>query len=195
MKKIVGVFTALMVALAMTGVAFACWSQTIYVEGTVETGTVCVGWSDVDSWDNEYLGKDVGSVDAQLENVKGFHGETLIYETLVINLSNVYPGYEAWIEVSISNGGTIPVNLVDFDISPVEDPENLLKHVYWDIIDVEWENFPQIDPCQTVTAWICIQIIQEVDGQECPQDASATFAGYLTFCQWNEAEECIQGPV
>ena len=190
MKKIIGVFAALMVALAMTGVAYACWSQTIFIEGTVETGYVCVGWSDVYTEDEWNVTKDVGEIDAWLEDQKGWHIDTPIYETLVVELSNVYPSYEAYIEVDISNGGTIPVDLVDFGLYPVSDPDELLRFVNWYINYVDWPGCPQIDPCQTVTVGVYIHIMQEIwDGEEwvtCPQDATATFAGYLTFNQWNE---------
>jgi len=129
MKKAIGMFAALILALGMTGVAFAHWSQTIYIEGTVETGTVCVGWVYVDYEDYEYLNKDVGEVDAWLDDPKGWHIEDEIFGTLVVDLINVYPSYEAYIYVEIANGGTIPVNLVDFDIGPVSDPDDLIRFV------------------------------------------------------------------
>ena len=98
MKKAMGMFAALALAMAMTGVAYAHWSQIIYIEGTVETGEVCVGWSYCDNYDEEYLGKDVGSVAVRLEDVKGTHNGDNIYETLVIELNNVYPCYYAEID-------------------------------------------------------------------------------------------------
>jgi hypothetical protein len=184
-SKMVAFFAALMIALMVAGFAYAHWSQTIYIEGTVESGTVRVGWLDVDYMDAEYLDKDVGGVDAYLVDVKGDHDGDPIYERLVVELSNVYPSYEAYLEISIANGGTIPVNLVDFDIGPVSDPDGLLPFVYWDIDHVDWSDYPQIDPCQTVTIGVYIHILQEVSGVICPQGASATFVGYLTFDQWN----------
>ena len=186
MKKAMGMFAALLIALGMSGVGYACWSQTIFIEGSVETGEVCVGWLDVDCYDDEYLGKDVAWCDCWLEGVKGEHNGDNIYETLVIELNNVYPSYEAWIEVDIANGGTIPVNLVSFDIHPIDDPDNLVKHVYWYIYDWDWPYCPQIDPCNIVTAYIHIHILEYVDDQLCPQDATATFEGELVFNQWNE---------
>jgi len=184
-------FVALLLALGISGLAYAHWSQTIYIEGSVETGTVCVGWVDVDYEDYEYLGKDVGKVDARLEDLKGTHNGDNIYETLVVELDNVYPSYEAWIYVEIANGGSIPVNLVDCDIEPVSDPDNLLRFVDCWIDDGDWPDYPQLDPCQTAWAVIGIHILQEVwnddlgEYENCPQDATATFAGYLTFVQWN----------
>ena len=186
MKKGMGMFAALALALAMTGVAYAHWSQTIYIKGTVETGTVCVGWVGFDNWDYEYLGKDVGSVNVWLEDVKGTHETDNIYETLVMELNDVYPSYEAYIEVEIANGGTIPVNLVDFDIENIVDPDNLMDFVYCELLDLYWPDFPQIDPCQTVDALIYIHIEQQVGENVCPQGATATFDGYLVFDQWND---------
>lgn len=185
MKKAIGMFVALILALGMTGVAFAHWSQIIYIEGSVKTGTVSVGWVGFENWDNEWFGKDVGSVAVSLKDVKGTHNENNIYETLVIELNNVYPSYKAYINVEIANGGTIPVNLVDFDIENVVDSENLLDYLSIDIIDCGWPDFPQIDPCDTVWATIYIHVEQEVDNSVCPQNATATFEGHLVFNQWN----------
>lgn len=189
MKKAMGMFAALALAMAMTGVAYAHWSQIIYIEGTVETGTVSVGWVYFENWDDEWLGKDVGSVGVWLKDVKGTHNGDNIYETLVIELNNVYPSYEAYIYVEIANGGTIPVNLVDFDIYPTSDPDNLMDYVYWEIDDWYWPNFPQIDPCETVWKEIYIHIEQlrdpPWDNTICPQNATATFEGYDEFVQWN----------
>lgn len=191
MKKAIGMFAALFLALGMTGIAFAHWSQTIFIKGSVETGTVCVGWVYVDYEDYEYLGKNVGEVNAWLEDPKGVHYEDTIYETLVVDLINVYPSYVAYIDVEIANGGTIPVNLVDCDIGPVSDPDDLIRFVDCWIDEGEWIGYPQIDPCQTVWAVIGIHILQEVWDDElgenvtCPENATATFAGYLTFDQWN----------
>lgn len=199
MKKIIGVFAALMVALAMTGVGFACWSQTIYIEGSVETGEVCVGFVDTDCYDVE--DKEVGDVSCDLEDWKCYteeHGDA--YETLEITLSNVYPSYLAYCDITIVNCGTIPVNLVDFDIDAVSDPDGLLDFVDWWIEDYSWPDCPQIDPCDEVTVTIGIHIIQWVDFNEdeiedpeeiCPEGATATFEGYLEFCQWNET--CVDG--
>lgn len=196
MKSILGAFVALTLALGMSGFAYACWSQTLYIEGEVETGEVCVGYVYTDSWDEEYLGKDVGDIDCWLEDEKGEHDEDPIYETLVIELSNVYPSYGAYIEVWIANGGSIPVDLVDFDIELVSDPEGLLDFVDWEIIDCNWPRYPQIDPCDVVGFWVHIHIMQEVDlngngtiepDEICPQNATATFEGYLEFVQWNMA--------
>lgn len=191
MKKAIGMFVALLLALGMSGLAYAHWSQIIYIDGTVETGTVCVGWLYVDYEDDEYLGKDVGEVDAWLDDPKGEHDGDTIYETLVVDLVNVYPCYESYIYVEIANGGSIPVNLVDCDIEPVSDPDNLIRFVDCWIDDGEWDNYPQIDPCETAWAIIGIHILQEVWDEElgenvtCPENATATFEGYLTFDQWN----------
>lgn len=191
MKKAMGMFAALILALGMSGLAYAHWSQTIYIEGTVETGELVVGFVDYDYWDDEYLGKDVGDIYVDLVDWKGLHEEDDLYEKIVIELTDVYPSYEAWIEVSIANGGSIPVNLVDFDIENIIDPDGLMDYVDVQIINYDWPLYPQLDPCDTATALIYIHILQEVwdDGLgewvTCPQNATATFDGYLTFNQWN----------
>ena len=191
MKKAIGMFAALMLALGMSGLAYAHWSQTIFIEGSVETGTVSVGWLSVYSEDSDDYDKDIGEVEVRLEDQKGMHGTDPIYGKVVIDLTTVYPCYEAYIDVSIANGGSIPVNLVDCDIVPVSDPDGLVDFIDCEIVEIDWLDYPQIDPCQTATAYIIIHILQEVWDEvngvwvTCPQGATATFAGYLTFNQWN----------
>lgn len=148
----------------------------------METGRVSVGWSDVDYEDVE-LDKDVGCVEAWLEGPKGAHRENTIYENLIIELTNVYPSYEARIRVEIANGGSIPVKLVGFGLSPVDDPDNLLRFVDCWIENAYWEKYPQLDPCQR--AWAVIGI--HIKDNNCPQGATATFEGCLEFVQWNMA--------
>ena len=178
-------FAVLMVALAMTGVAYACWSQTLYIHGVIQTGTLCVGFVGCDNSDNEYLDKDIGHVCCRLEGLKGTHGADNCYENLIIELENVYPGYYAEIEIEVANCGTIPVNIVDADIYPVSDPDNLLDFVDWWLCGCNWPGFPQLDPCENASFTICIEILQDVGMNECPQNATATFEGYIEFVQWN----------
>jgi hypothetical protein len=198
MKKMIGIFAALMVALAMTGVAYACWKQTLYIKGTVETGEVCVGFVDIDCNDDGTdpgYTKDVGSCSCYLDEESWKcsteeHGDA--YETAVIEITNAYPSYSVTVTVTVANCGTIPVNAVDIgyeitgDLAPwveITDYGTSLKPPY------------QIDPCNTATGWATIHIKQWVDfdedGEEdpneiCPMNSSATIYAEILFCQWNE---------
>ena len=177
MKKAMGMLVSLMVALSITGVAVAHWSDEIYVEGTVEMGSVTVGWDSVECWeDDEPCGKDVGSIDCWLEDEEtDVHTEKTIYKTLVIVISNVYPCWMGHVEAVIKNAGTIPVDLVDIIIDgelPPEDEVNI-----W--VDCDWPDYPQLDPCNTAIIRADIHVKQ--DAPECTTyECTVT----LVFNQW-----------
>ena len=178
MKKAMGMLVSLMVALSMTGVAVAHWSDEIYVEGTVEMGSVTVGWYSVEAWEeDEPCGKDVGSIDAWLEDMETDpHTGKTIYKTLVIVISNVYPCWMGHVEAAINNAGTIPVDLVDVIITdgelPPEDEVNI-----W--IDCVWPDYPQLEPCNTAIIRADIHVKQDA-----PECTTYKFSVTLVFDQW-----------
>jgi len=198
MKKAIGMFAALIIALAMTGVAYACWRQTIYVTGTVKTGKLCVGW--VDAWTDDNSGNDpgyeknVGSSVVELKDKKGTHGEDIVYEKLKITVNNVYPCYSTTVTAVVANGGTIPVVVNGCPtVNIISDPKGLAPFldVTCSIVDYPKTFWPdmQIDPCQTVTVQCTLHVLQDVDEIECPQNARLEFEVAIEFVQWNCAGE------
>ncbi|GAI38346.1 unnamed protein product, partial [marine sediment metagenome] len=165
------------VALSMTGVAVAHWSDEIYFEGTVKTGSVTVGWASVAAWENGELGgKDVGSIDAWLkdEETDPRTAET-VYHTLVIEISNVYPGWMGHIDAVIKNAGSIPVDLVDVTIDGGLPPENEV-----DICFVyDWLESLRLDPDSSAT--IRADILVKEDA---PEGTTYTFSITRVFNQW-----------
>jgi hypothetical protein len=125
MKKKIGlVCIALVLALGALGIGYAHWSQTIYVDQVVNTGTVCVGFQElILAEDPEADGKDVGSITGYMDIWKCDHyiketGEYMpIYEKIFINIDNGYPCYGVHIIFTVANGGTIPVDVTEFNLS------------------------------------------------------------------------------
>lgn len=187
MEKLMGAALAMMVALALSGVAYACWEQTIYVEGEIETGELCVGFTAI-SCNDEGIDpghdKDVGYCECWLEEQKC---EWPACEYAEIYIGNAYPCYSVTVTVEITNCGSIPVNLADCDFEIGGDLAPWVE-VYF---DGDWPGYPQIDPEQTVQGYINIHIAQldEYYG-ECPMNATASITVYAHFCQWNEI--CVQ---
>jgi len=85
----------------------------VKINGSVSTGVFNLELSLEDYWDNEG-DLDVGSVSAELatENDGDDTFDGGINDKLWINISNVYPGYEAWIKFNIHNNGTIPAIVI-----------------------------------------------------------------------------------
>ena len=130
--KFGSIFLALALCLALTGAAFAMWSDTVVVEETVSTGTVCVEFGELPcNMDDEAapppyhptLTPDV-TCDPGFTNFRSLDknvawGECTYVDTdgdgikdkLEITLYNVYPCYYNHVTFSTHNCGTIPVIL------------------------------------------------------------------------------------
>ena len=127
MKKIVLICMALVLALGGLGVGYAAWTDTVYIEQTVETGTVSIGFSKISTDEpfGEFEGKDVGSIDGWLTGeVKGtieYAGvPTNVYEKAQVLMANAYPCYQTAVFIDVANVGTIPIYINGMDISMVE---------------------------------------------------------------------------
>lgn len=131
MKKAMGMFVALMLALGMTGVAFAHWSQILYIEGTIETGELCVGLRDTGvndkgldpGFDTDLnvqvtYDKNVASITSTNVEEKCMHGDVQYYHKEVITITNAYPSYAPGWTTEIANCGTIPVKISSFVLKP-----------------------------------------------------------------------------
>ena len=128
MKKAIGMFVALILALGMTGVAFAQWNETLYITGTVNTGTVDVAWSEGGSWDTDDYpyapeGKDVSGIICEIDVEKP--------NILHVTVYNAYPCIDYFNVVDIHCVGSIPVHLYEVFVSP-PDPNVLVEISYYE---------------------------------------------------------------
>ena len=183
MKKAIGLFTALILALSMSGIAYAHWSEVLTITGVVETGEVCLEFTDV--YVEIDQDKEVASVEYDLIDTDGDGS----YDKLELDLLNTYPCCWIYIEIDIHNCGSIPVHLTDWGFTSVVDPDGLLPFIdecYW--VDGPDGFPPQIHPCETITIYKYIHIMQEDGaGNTCPEDAELTYTYELDFIQWNLA--------
>lgn len=118
MKKLGIICLALVLALGTLGVGFALWSETLYIEGTVDTGEVAAEWTGCYCFDQgldpnpdgSNKGKDVGSTVCEIEP-EARH-------LLLITVENAYPCYWNDCQVEITNTGTVPIIFEDMVITP-----------------------------------------------------------------------------
>ena len=108
-SKMVGLFALVMIALTVAGFAYAHWSETLVLSGTVKTGKLDLAWS-CKCWDNEGELKDVGKISCNIED-----------DTLTITVENAYPCYEVGGTIDIKNVGTVPAVLKGYKITLPED--------------------------------------------------------------------------
>lgn len=156
------IFLVSIMALAGVGASCALWSETLYIDGTVNTGILDATWS-VEEWgDTEIEGKDYSCIDAWSEGY-----------TLFVTLTNAYPCITYWVAVNIENTGTIPF------------------HIYWDgIIEWDFPGTVTFDPDPTGEqihpdeAWYgTLEIHLNNDALE---ETIYTFSTDLVVHQWNE---------
>jgi len=107
--KMVGLFAVVLIAIMVAGLAYAHWSETLVISGTVKTGTLDLTLS-CECSDNDDDSKDVGEVSC---NIVG--------DTLTITVSNAYPCYQVSGTIDIENTGTVPAVLIDHEIDLPED--------------------------------------------------------------------------
>ena len=123
MKKIGLLCLALILAVGAMGVGYSLWSDSLYVEGWIETGSLCWEWTGVSTTDPGppigavmdqncrpgfagpppyywYSGKDVGYTNAWIVDP----------HTIELTMVNVYPCYFVAVSVYTHNCGTIPLH-------------------------------------------------------------------------------------
>ncbi|MGB9662125.1 MAG: hypothetical protein ACPL5F_08930 [Moorellaceae bacterium] len=107
MKKVRFISLALVLALALMGAAFAAWTETINVNGSVATGNYDVTFSSSSTNDEGT------TVDPGLDKNVGQSVATLGADSksITVTASNAYPGYNAIVTYKIKNTGTIPLKV------------------------------------------------------------------------------------
>jgi len=103
-KKFAAIPILLIFALTITGFAYAHWAKTLFVSGTVETGTLeCKLVSPLLMGDNE-IDKDVGGYSGYI-SADG--------KSIIITITNAYPGYEVYATFKVKNTGSVPAIITD----------------------------------------------------------------------------------
>lgn len=197
---------ALLLTLATAGIAFALWSKTLTVEGTISTGRLHGSWSfgicsEFHPWPpptppasppvkGEVGGKDVGHTEIFVDP----DDNNLMH--LVIE--NGYPSYSVDCEVHYFNDGTIPWVIRGTSIVPLSpnlhnctltgNQKKTLSCLELTVVLVDGIG-SQIDPGDEVASSVLVHIEQPAE-----QDAEYNFAIQICVAQWNEGAtfgECV----
>jgi len=189
----------LVLALASLGVAYGLWSKVLSVEGTVNTGDLNADWDltscgELYGWpgpfhQGEFLGKDVGSVDAEIDPADP--------QILHFTVNNGYPSYVADCEVEYTNTGTIPLNVVGTTIIPEAGLTNCTltgtqtKTLTCDQLTVVFADGVglQLDPDDSLASSVRIHVEQAAK-----ERTTYEFDVGVCLAQWNEkptSEECF----
>lgn len=180
MKKTMGMFLALILALGMSGLAYANWMETLIIDGTVNTGSVDVEWSEVGSWDTDDFpyapdGKDVSWIDCWIDADGVLH----------VEVYNAYPSIDYYNVVDIHSVGSIPVHLYGVVVSN-PNPEVEVDITYW--YD-EFATQPVIDlPVQLHQSERIYALIHVHITQQAIQNYTYYFDAQIDAIQWNEPD-------
>ena len=174
-----------MLGLLMSGLAFAHWSEVLWIEGSVATGELDVELLSASSDDppgsnDPGKDKDVGCTTTELQDTDG-DGD---YDTVLVTITNAYPCYEVYVHFTVHNNGTIPAHFKGFGPQPSFAPINN----YWQAslfdgaITVEaWDGYDeQFHPSDRhdYTLWIHVE-------QEAEESTTYEFTIEVWFDQWN----------
>ncbi|MBA7593858.1 hypothetical protein ES703_00792 [subsurface metagenome] len=184
MKKAIGMFAALILALGMSGIAYAHWSETLIISGTVSTGNVDVAWSDVGSWDTD----DWVLIDGELTDIKDVSSIVCKIDVddpnlLHVTVTNAYPCIDYYNVVDIHCVGSIPVHLYGVSI-PSTDPAVLVEISYYEdpAAKIPIESLPvQLHYCEQIYALIHVHLVQD----EALEGQTYTFTAEIVADQWN----------
>ncbi|WP_027717940.1 hypothetical protein [Desulfovirgula thermocuniculi] len=113
MKKAKFAALLLVLAFALMGAAFAAWTETLNINGSVATGNLDVAFSSATSNDPQGTNDpdqnyDVGVTTATISDDQN---------TLTITAANTYPGYTATVTYKVKNTGSIPVKLTGVTVN------------------------------------------------------------------------------
>lgn len=125
MRKVGFFLLTLVLVLGTMGVAYAKWSDTVTINGTVNTGYVQIGIVDKGVLDqgadpqctvptgvfSNTEGKNVASTTSDNGATKCLIGTEQYYASVTESFSHVYPGYMSGFTIWLGNCGTVPIKI------------------------------------------------------------------------------------
>ena len=146
-KKTAVLSTAVILSLALGGVAYAHWMEIITVDGFVQTGSLELAPSIIDYglWQNKPIAE---------WNIISNCGYDLEFE-----LINIYPCLEAYICMKVENIGTIPAGLQEIRLEFLEFSTD--DGATWndfvegvDYVSTDWSYYEPVSGPPQYTKWI-----------------------------------------
>jgi predicted ribosomally synthesized peptide with SipW-like signal peptide len=159
-KKILAISLVLAIALSALGVGYALWSDTLTINGTVNTGSVGIEWSPASITSDET--KDVSIMDAYVDG-----------DVLVINITDAYPCVTYTVVADIHCTGSVPVHLQGIQLSG---PASA------DVLTVTDVTGLQLHYCQSVDVIITIHFDNTLE-----QNSQVCITGTVDALQYNES--------
>ena len=165
--KIATLFAVLLIALALAGFSYAWWTETLTINGTVNTGELDAEFTNpLTKSCSEYMTCDVVFIDGGESDPTPIDNSTII-----VTVYNGYPSGWCNITFNIHNCGTLPAKVGSIDI--VKDPA----------LDVSLEGLSvgtTINPSNTVSPILKIHV-----NENALEISTYTFNVTIAFVQFN----------
>ncbi|MGB8360203.1 MAG: hypothetical protein WCE80_02260 [Acidimicrobiia bacterium] len=142
-RSSVALFSVAALALAMTGILYAHWTQTLTAATAINTGALGVVWSPAGTDDDGNVGNDTSGTDNGTNEAYDQWGDDSSRDpaepgpglvdrydkdvgrcyanadavSLTITAENAYPSYHCTVYTDVTNEGSIPVKAGAFDLS------------------------------------------------------------------------------
>lgn len=175
-KKLFITFAILMLVLGIAGFAYAHWEKIVTIDGTVNTGNfdvviVHVGDDDERGEPDPGKDKDVADTTVRIDQIDP--------ERAIVTITNAYPCYEAHVDVTVRNVGSIPAKLKGF----ITDAPMCIEVEVWDGIGEQIDPYSWGGPPDKYQKdyTIRIHVLQCAE-----QGTTYTFTVKLIFRNWNE---------
>ena len=198
-KRTVAMPLMLMIALGMTGIAYATWTDKVTIVGTAEMGSLTIAFDpdELLTWvDDEHLlpvPKDVGWAETYYDEdsyVTDVHTAKSGYKTMIVNIHNAYPCYRVHFpSVHILNIGSIPATFVDIVVTGYNKTDGRDLVFEWIIRHKLGVFKDDVDDDGVLEEIINVKIVNFVGTQLEPCDPIGT-KGEVDFHFKEDAEEC-----
>jgi len=166
--KIGVICLVLMLCLAAIGVGYGHWSQTLNIDGTVDTGELDIEFLNCVTGDNE-TGGDVGEMSVLEVDTDG----DLDIDKLIVTLDYGYFCYEGYVIFDVHNNGSVPEEVVAVTITEPIGGE----------VDVSLSGIAvgsQLSPGQSVPCVLSAHVTSNVSG-------TYSFSVVIEAWNWNQA--------
>lgn len=158
--------------MLFVGTGYALWSENLYINGTINTGSLGAKMVLIDTYDNELTienntKKDVSNVTAVVSEDGS---------TMNVTVNNAYPCITYTVVFNVTNTGSIPLKIfvsssnVPCCVTVTIDP------------NINYQNEIQLHPGESLQFTLTIHL-----SNSCSENAQYSFALTLFYHQWNEA--------
>jgi predicted ribosomally synthesized peptide with SipW-like signal peptide len=182
----------LIVLLAGLGVAYGLWSETLTIEGTVNTGNVDVQFANVSITEKvvDYFSDGPYGMEKPEPHEKANAANCYFRidnvgtdnETLVVWTEGAYPSWRCYVDFSVKSIGSVPVHVFPPVRINVPNMNNNLPEAFWCEFPPN-KNYKQLHLNDTLTCHIKIHFHNDEGIQE---NSTYNFKYTITAKQWNE---------